>query len=205
MEAIIIDSILKHSLVNKEVGKNIINALFSVNYDLPKKVYDKRPSFVGFNNVIKWGGKVENAHIASLSALNSKHGCFSDAYELIEAYFLLNGNTEENSFLFRKHLESKFDTKHIPGFGNPVYKGVGKDERCLIVRNSLPPLPVLHAADEIIKTVRSFTGKDIDANIVFWNAFAIYCLGLSKHYASLVFILATQIRYINETTQPSYK
>lgn len=202
MEAIITDSILKHSLINKEVGKNIINALFSVNYDLPEKVYDKRPSFVGFNNVMKWGGKVESAHIASLTTLNSKHGCFHDAYELIKVYFSAKNNPE--SFLFQ-YLTDKFNQNPVPGFGSPVYKGTGSDERCLIVRNSLPPLPVLDAADKIIKTVKLFTEKDIDANIVFWNAFAIYCLGLSKHYASLIFILATQIRYINELTQPSYK
>ncbi len=201
MEEIITESILKHSLVKREIGERVISALFSVNYDLPEKVYDKRPSFVGFNNVMKWNGKVENAHIASLAALNSSHGCFGDAYDLIEVYFSAK---DDNSAYLYQYLEDKFDTKLVPGFGNPVYKGVGKDERCAIIRNSLPPLPVLSYAAEIIKSVRDFTGKDIDANIVFWNAFAIYSLGLSKHYASLVFILATQIRYINELTKPTY-
>jgi hypothetical protein len=195
MQDIIIQEILKYSPFPYEQGRKIIEVLFEVNSELPKEIAARRPSFLNFTNVLGWGGKVENAHVASLSALNSKHGCFTEAYELIKATF------EKNT----KEIESiLLSSKPIPGFGNPIYKGMASDPRCSAIRNVLfQELPcVHHQIDDLIRTIRNYLNKDVDANLVFWNAACIYFLGLPKECSSLVFILATQIRYINEFIKP---
>lgn len=197
MQDIITQAILRHSLVPKSKANKIITALFEANYELPDQIAERRPSFLNFNNVLGWGGSVENAHVASLSALNSKHGCFGDAYDLIKTF----GEDYETKELVTDRICSILSSgKHIPGFGNPIYKGFNSDPRCQRIRNILyDTLPSESFIESLIILVRDLSLKDIDANLVFWNAACIYLLGLPRECASLVFILATQIRYINES------
>jgi hypothetical protein len=197
MQDIITQEILKHSLISFEVGKKIIDALFEEDYKLPEEISKRRPSFLNFNNVLKWGGSVENAHISALSCLNSDLGCFGGGYFIIKTYFEDQSDNKEHT---REVIYSLLNTgKKIQGFGNPIYKGlVSTDERCIAVRKTLyENLPVKEDVDDLISLVKECVDKPIDANLVFWNALSIYLLGLTKEYASLVFILATQIRYIN--------
>ena len=197
MQDIITQEILKHSLISFEIGKKIIDTLFAANYELPKAIAEKRPSFLNFNNVLSWGGDVENAHVASISCLNSKHGCFGDAYDLIKIFF--EDCSEGKEFTTETILDLLNRGKMIPGFGSPVFKGpTSSDKRCKVIYDALYlNLPVENDVEAFISIVRVVSEKQIDANLVFWNALSIYLLGLTKEYASLVFILATQIRYIN--------
>ena len=197
MQDIITQEILKHSLISFEVGKKIIDTLFEEDYKLPEEISKRRPSFLNFNNVLKWGGSVENAHISALSCLNSDLGCFGGCYFIIKTYFEDQSDNKEHT---RELIYSMLNFgKKIQGFGNPIYKGLkSTDERCITVRKTLyENLPVEKDVNDLILLVKECVGKPIDANLVFWNALSIYLLGLTKEYASLVFILATQIRYIN--------
>lgn len=196
MQDIITLEILKHSLVPFEIGKKIIDSLFEEDYKLPEEISKRRPSFLNFNNVLKWGGSVENAHISALSCLNSDLGCFGGAYFIIKTYF----EDQQDKKYTRELVYSLLNSgKKIQGFGNPIYKGLqSTDERCIAVRNVLyENLPVEKDVNDLISLVKECVDKEIDANLVFWNAVSIYLLGLTKEYASLVFILATQIRYVN--------
>jgi hypothetical protein len=195
MQDIITKAILQHSLVPYKKANKIITALFEANYELPDQIAERRPSFLNFENVLKWGGSVENAHVASLSALNSKHGCFGDAYDLIDVF------CEFGEPLTKDYICNLLNSGNaIPGFGNPIYKGFNSDPRCQRIRNVLyDTLPSEVFTESLIALVRELSLKDIDANLVFWNAACIYLLGLPRECASLVFILATQIRYINES------
>lgn len=198
MQNIITKELLKHSLVSPENANKIITALFESDYELPDVIAERRPSFLNFENVLKWGGSVENAHVASLSALNSKHGCFGDAYDLIYFFFedASYGKKDSTDYICNI-LNGK---KQVPGFGNPIYKGFNSDPRCQRIRTVLyDNIPSEHFIESLISLVRSLSLKDIDANLVFWNAACIYLLGLPRESASLVFILATQIRYVNES------
>jgi hypothetical protein len=189
--------ILQHSLVPYRKANKIITALFEIDYELPDAIAERRPSFLNFENVLKWGGSVENAHVASISALNSKHGCFGDAYDLIKIFAEDYEAKEKSKGYICDLLNSG---KQIPGFGNPVYKGFNSDPRCQHIRDILyDTLPSEAFMESLISLVRELSLKDIDANLVFWNAACIYLLGLPRECASLVFILATQIRYINES------
>ncbi len=198
MQDIITKELLKHSLVPYEKANKIINVLFESDYELPDLIAERRPSFLNFENVLKWGGSVENAHVASLSALNSKHGCFGDAYDLIDVFCEFGESTTKD------YISNILNSgRAIPGFGNPIYKGFNSDPRCQRIRHVLyDTLPSEVFAESLIVLVRDLSMKDIDANLVFWNAMCIYLLGLPREYASLVFILATQIRYINELCKP---
>lgn len=195
MQDIITQEILKHSFISFEVGKKIIDRLFTSNYDLPREVAEKRPSFLNFNNVLKWGGDVENAHVASISCLNSKHGCFGDAYDFIKMFFEDQSTDNEYTKKMIHHVLKR--GQKIPGFGSPIFKGAeSTDKRCYLIKDVLyTSLPVEDDVERLISIVR--LERSVDANLVFWNALSIYLLGLTKEYASLVFILATQIRYIN--------
>jgi hypothetical protein len=195
MQDIITQEILKHSLISFEVGKKIIDRLFTSNYDLPREVAEKRPSFLNFNNVLNWGGSVENAHVASVSCLNSKHGCFGDAYDFIKMFF--EDQSTDNEHTKEVVCDILNSGQKIPGFGSPIFKGESStDKRCYLIKDMLySSLPVEKDVERLLDIVKD--EKQIDANLVFWNALSIYLLGLTKEYASLVFILATQIRYIN--------
>lgn len=197
MQDIITQAILRHSLVPYKKANKIITALFEANYELPDAIAERRPSFLNFNNVLQWGGNVENAHVASISALNSKHGCFGDAYDLIKNFGEDYETKERSTDYICNILNSG---KQVPGFGNPIYKGFNSDPRCQRIRHVLyDTLPSEVFVESLITLVRELSLKDIDANLVFWNAVCIYFLGLPREYASLVFILATQIRYVNES------
>ena len=196
MQDIIIDEIAKHSLLGVK-AKILIRALFQSNYDLPFDVAERRPSFLNFKQVIGWGGSVENAHIASLSALNSQHGCFGEAYDLIKVYFESKMNGSDDYYVDKICFILNSGGK-IAGWGSPIYKG--SDRRCeailMELENTLPEM------QDIIDSLITVTSTTIDKegvypNLVFWNALVIYLLGLPKTHASLVFILATQIRYVN--------
>lgn len=191
MQDIIIQQILKYSLVPKEIGCAVLSNLFEADYSLPDEVVNVRPSLLNFNLVLNWGGNVENAYIASLSAINSNHGCFSSAFDTIKAYF------ETGSLLMTNGI--------VSGFGSPVYKGFDSDQRCELIRYNLFTLfrdQQFHI-ERLVNFVRTQTGKDIWPNLTFWNAMCIYLLGLPREYASLVFILASQIRHLNEYKKPT--
>ena len=202
MQDIITQEILRHSLVPYEKANKIITVLFESNYELPDEIAERRPSFLNFNNVLKWGGRVELAHAASLTTLNSKHGCFGDAYDLIHTFFEDASYGKEDSKRYVLNIINS--GKQVPGFGNPIYKGFNSDPRCQRIRTILYELVPCESYIEIlIIIVRELPLKELDANILFWNAACVYLLGLSREYASLVFILATQIRYVNEFTKSS--
>jgi hypothetical protein len=197
MQDVIIKEILKNSLLPANSGHAIVESLFKANCYMPNEVLERRPSFLNFNKVIEWGGTVENAHIASISCLNSKHGCFGDAYDLIKTFFndpdLIDKENTRN-FIY----DTLNRGSNIPGFGSPVFKGLSSlDYRCNSIKGALESISILDDLYVLISIVQNCTRKEIDANLVFWNAAAIYCLGLSREYASLIFILASQITYIN--------
>jgi hypothetical protein len=184
MQDFIISELTRKALALEHKSSIIINAVLESNYELPPVMKKKRPSFLAFKNVLDWGGSVENAFISSLSTLNSKHGCFSEAYNLIDNFFV-------------KGLIYKMDI--YPGFGNPIIKD-NSDIRCLSISDAIrQEFPNQHKSlQTLIKRIRSITKKDIYPNLVFWNAAAVFILGLPKRYSSILFVMATQLRYLNE-------
>lgn len=192
MQDIIIDKILENALLKTDGAKNLIRALFEVNCELPEEVAALRPSLLNFEQVMKWNGIPENAHAASLMALNSDHGCFAEAFDFIWNYFRYNSPI---------HIAGNI---RIPGFGNPIIKN--DDPRCKKLQMAFQenvPEHVYHEIDGMIHNIQMMfkaeKHKMIYPNLVFWNAAFIYTLGLPRQYASLVFILATQITYLNRT------
>lgn len=206
MQEFITDEILKHAKVKSVHVKELIKVLFECNYELPSVVACERPSYLNFRKTIQWGGNVENAHIASLSALNSKHGCFNDCYKFIETYINSYESQEACTSFFNILIKTGVP---LPGFGNPIYKEV--DARCNRIEtafNALMPPEIVNKVTLLLNGIReSFSNCDITTvhpNLVFWNSVIAHSLGLPIHNASLIFILATQIRYINslQETQP---
>lgn len=195
MQDIVIIEILKNSLVPYEIGSQIIAALFSVNGELPDCVKKNRPSLLAFNQVIRWGGSVENGIIASIASLNSMHGCFGACYDLINLFF---SDASEESFKEHIYHELNFGRK-IPGLGSPLFNADNIDGRCEHVKAVLKDLipSAYEKAMRMEDIVVDATGKEIRLNLAFWNAFCIYIVGLKKEYASLVFLLASQISHIN--------
>lgn len=63
MQDIITQEILKHSLFPYEQGRKLIQSLFENDYELPDEIAARRPSFLNFNNVIKWGGGMRMWHL----------------------------------------------------------------------------------------------------------------------------------------------
>lgn len=179
-----IEKIVNKCLIKKDDAAIVLRAVFNSNYDLPAEIKARRPSFVNFKNTVEWGGTIENGFAAALATLNSKHGCFNAAFDLIDNFINARGLPDMDIY---------------PGFGNPVFKD-DSDLRCSRIRNILR-LHVPTSEDylsKLIDRVRTKTGKYLHPNLVFWNAAAIHALGLPKRYSSLMFILATQIRYLEE-------
>ncbi len=183
MQDIIIKEIVEYSTIDKDVAKELIAALIKVNLLIPEEIKSLRPSLKAFNNIIIWGGNIEDAHASSILAMNAKHACFGDAYDTIKYY------VENRSLISRI----------IPGFGNPIFKEF--DERCDFVRSELKRVfPIgLEILEKVEQEIYQFINNaTVKSNIVFWNAGVIYLLGLPKDYASLPFIIATQIAYIKQ-------
>lgn len=183
MQDIIITAYLKDALVKSPQVEELVEILFDQCYELPDDVAKERPSYLNFSKTLQWKGDIINGYIASLAALNSQHGCFTACYDFIE----------------KNIIDYEYTGEIIPGFGNPVRDG--KDPRCVEIEAAFSYLPkkivepILTLRDSVISSLS--TKGDIRENLVFWNAAIAYSLGLSVHYAPLVFILATQLRYIH--------
>lgn len=190
MQDIIITEYLKNAKVTGPEVERLVKTLFEQCYALPDDIAKERPSFLNFSKTIQWKGDIINAYIASLAALNSQHGCFTDCYNFISRSF--DYYKDGSYFIHDSPL-------NIPGFGNPINKG--QDVRCKeieIAFNRLPSNITIKAKRFRDVVVNYLKNKgDIRENLVFWNAMIAYSLGLSVHYAPLIFILATQLRYIN--------
>src|SRR5690606_36647873 len=107
MQDFAIEKIVKKCLIKKDDGAIVLRAVFNSNYELPPEIKEKRPSFLNFINTVAWGGTIENGFAAALTTLNSKHGCFAAAYDLIDNFIKARGLPDMDIY---------------PGFGNPVFK-----------------------------------------------------------------------------------
>ena len=184
----------------KDNCKNLFNILFGVDYQLPGAVIGKRPSLVAFDNSYYTGSSVESSLASALLTLNSNHGPFAGAYEVITKFYNKNVDIPKINAI----LQLTEGTK-IPGFGNPVFKI--SDDRCEEVKNYWAQIDLksFEEYDKISKTITQLLlnvkGKIINSNITFWNAAVIHYAGLPKTHASMIFILAIQLKYINKIWQ----
>lgn len=187
----IVNALGEQAQVAESIFIDVINTLFEVDYSLPDVVKEKRPSLAAFNLIKEWGGTTENALSASLLTLNTKHGPFSETYELISRMTRYPVAEVHN----RREIIRGY--KIVPGFGNVVYKNI--DDRCKKIEECLSKYTSVYT--DISNLVTSFLKETRDitlfSNLAFWNVAAMHFCGLSQHHSSLVFILATQIKHIN--------
>lgn len=204
MQDLIIDKYLEHAKVPiTEEIRNLVKVLFEQNCELPEDVKQHRPSFLNFHKVMHWGGDVANGFISMLSAMNGKHGCFTSTYNFIKESLLI----DSDGMTFNPNL------KIIPGFGRPL--GHGVDYRCEEIARAYFQSGlnrnIFRLKGQVIDFLNLSRGEKgkfsvipyqeskgkIQDNLVFWNAAIAYSLGLSVHHASLIFILASQLTYVN--------
>jgi citrate synthase len=147
---------------------------------------------LNFNNVIKWGGTIENAIASSLLTLNTVHGPFTECYELIEKYS--NSSIDIVGNYVRLEMENG---RKIPGFGNPVIKG--RDSRCLEISQKISKISNSYCLLSEFIEREIYLRKDIDiySNLAFWSAAGAHAIGLPKSHASLIPILSFVCRYVN--------
>lgn len=196
----IVNQILKASTLDKGRGMILVNAIFDINCIMPDYVKAKRPSFLNFQQVMKWNGSAINASIAAMSAMNSDHGCFERGFD-----FISSCRKTKDPVQLKKRISMLLDSgAKIPGFGNPVIKGK-PDER---FESLLQLIKVAVGDDEfnhvnnIINAAQSaiFDKKGITLypNLVFWNAMITCILGLPRKYSSMIFLMAVIPTYLNQ-------
>lgn len=186
----------------------IVDELFELNYSLPQEVKSLRPSFLNFENVIKWGGNPEQAMSAAFSALNCKHGCFIEAYDF--HYGMLTSSQDKLNLTVKNALKSG---KKIPGFGSPIYKnvvrweGIDCDQRMVAAESILKLFTKSeqHKVSSYVKAIiqeihdHNHCSHWIKPNLVFWNVAISMLLGLPRNSCSMIFMMAITARYINES------
>jgi hypothetical protein len=109
-----ITKILSCSANRKWDDKDIelVDCVLKQCYLLSKEVEEIRPSCVAFKNCFKWGGTIENSLSSALLTLNSKHGPFTNCYDLINIFF------EKSLAKFEEDVIIDIAKgKIIPGFG----------------------------------------------------------------------------------------
>lgn len=203
------DSVIRQILLSSRgeesshYGRNILalTALFELDTKLPEEIKRLRPSFLNYQQTMKWGGTPEQALSSALCALNAKHGCFEAAYDFIDQYF-------HRDIVSQRGIE-KFIREGgiVPGFGSPVFKAGLKDDRMdeasEIVNKFFDKETVYELVDIlsfIQKELYLHTKVDLCPNLVFWNAWIAHKVGLPRTHASLTFTLAITIAYLHETT-----
>lgn len=182
---------------NKKFGEHearLIECVLKNCYLLNPDTEEVRPSCVAYKNCFKWGGTIENSLSSALLTLNSKHGPFSECYELIETY------SKIELAEFNRHVIIDIRDKNIiPGFGNPIIKT--RDGRCEEIRKELElytnKYTTLSMTVEAVLKAEKQTS--ILSNLAFWVAASSHFLELPKTHASLLAILAFTICYTNKT------